>query len=611
MVEMVNGAELALQSIIRCGVDHVFMVESESIGPITALLDSAAGDDLEVVKARDEIAAAAIADTFTHRSRRISAVLTGGGGRCLAQVSAVTNAWADKVPLLSISVCEDGLPDTNKGVDRRRFDQTAVFRAVTKWHARAESVEDIPRLIVKGVAESVRGRMGPVHIDIPQGLLKQTTQEDLFKDLGEMKPPAFEPPRMRPDPDLLSKALDVLTNAQRPLCFIGAGVTRSSATHELAEFLTRTGIPVTNTMAGMGAICATHECYIGGPSYAAGEVFHRAIKKADVVLALGTAFGGLEGYGQPPLWGSKIKFIHVDLDPLQIGLNTNPEVPVQADAKTFLGELMSGLEARSFHAPESWKQWRSMLLELKKGRYDRLLKEAYRDWPAIHQGRLAHALGQKVLEDDLLMVIDGGNTALYCAMYAPPLEPNQCFFPFGMAALGAGVPAALGMQLASPDRGVMLCTGDGSMLYNVQELETIADRKLPIIIVVNNDSAWNMIRCAQTSMYAANYIGTDLPDIDYAQIAKGFGFHAETVTEADQIVPAYERARESGGPALLNVITDKTNYPDSLISFGIVEFDGVEMNPAKALAGLWKTRSDGFARAANRMAYIYKSFIAK
>ena len=128
MVDRLSGAETLLRSMLNHGVDHVFTVDSLEIAPLTKALEAAAGDDLEVVKARDEIAASAMADAFTFRSRKISAVVTGGGGRALAQVSAVTNAWADKIPLLSISVCEDGLPDPNQGVERRRFDQTGVFR---------------------------------------------------------------------------------------------------------------------------------------------------------------------------------------------------------------------------------------------------------------------------------------------------------------------------------------------------------------------------------------------------------------------------------------------------------------------------------------------------
>lgn len=611
MTDKLTGAEMLLRSILNHRVDHVFTVDSPDIAPLTKVLDAAAGDDLEVVRARDEIAAASMADAFTSRSGKISAVVTGGGGRALSQVSAVTNAWADKIPVLSLSVCEDNPPDPNKGVERRRFDQTEVFREITRWRARAESVGDIPALIAKGLAESVRGKGGPVHLDIPARLLDKTIVSDPSVALESPIPISAEPARLQGDPDLIERAVSLLFASRRPLCFVGAGVVRSGAVDELAEFLHRAGIPVTYSMAGMGSVDSDHECCIGGPSYAAGEVFHRAIRKADCVLALGTAFGGLEGFGQPPLWSGRIKFIHVDIDPLQIGLNVSPEAPIMGDVKTVLGQMMKKMEERGTRPPAAWKPWLDSLMEMKRQRRKRLMDEAYADWPMIHQGRLAHTLGQKVLEDDLLMAIDGGNTALYAAIYAPKIKPRQSFFPFGMAALGAGVPAAIGMQIAEPDRRVMLCTGDGSMLYNIQELETIADLNLPIIIVVNNDSAWNMIRCAQTTMYACNYVGTDLPGIDYAKIAKGFGFHAERVERAGDIVPAYERARDCGGPALLEVISDKTNFPDSLISFAMVEFGGVEVSIKNSLLGLWKSRTDGWVRSKNKMTYIWKSFLSK
>lgn len=608
MTETLTGSETVLRALLAQGLNHVFTVDSPALAPLLKALDAVGGDDLSVVRAKDEIAAAAMADAYSFRSRKVSAVVTGPGGRALAQVAAVTNAWADKIPLLSISVCEYAAPDPNKGIERRRFDQTAVFREVTRWRARAESAGEIPGLIMKAMAECRRAKTGPVHLDIPARLLREPALAGPGAEPERPGDAAVAPVRMPGDPAAVRRAAELLRASERPLCFMGAGVARSDAVDAAAAFLRRTGIPATHSMAGMGSIDSEHECYLGGPSYAAGEAFHHAIRKSDCVLALGTAFGGLEGFGQPPLWSAGIRFIHVDLDPLQLGLNVAAEVMIQGDVRTVLMQLGAEL-GEKFSPPSSWRPWRDALTRLRRERAERLLAEAYADWPMIHQGRLAHALGQKVADDDLLMVIDGGNTALYAAIYAPRIKPRQTFFPFGMAALGSGVPAAVGMQLAEPGRRVMLCTGDGSMLYNIQELETVAGMGLPIMIVVNNDSAWNMIRCAQTTMYAGNYVGTDLPDIDYAKIAAGFGFHAERVTRAEDLLPAYERARDANRPALLDVITDKTNFPDSLISFALVEFGGVELSAANALKGLWISRSDGWQRAKNKIAYARKSFL--
>jgi len=154
-------------------------------------------------------------------------------------------------------------------------------------------------------------------------------------------------------------------------------------------------------------------------------------------------------------------------------------------------------------------------------------------------------------------------------------------------------------------------TGDGSFMYNVQELETIKRLDLPILIAVNNDSAWNMIKAMQDMLYARNFVGTCLPDVDYAKIAAGFGLYAERVTDMDEIAPAYERAVASGGPALIDAITDSSNVPDSLISFGLVEFEGTfgGLDPIKLARSLWMMRDTGIHRMMHMSTYIRKAIL--
>jgi acetolactate synthase-1/2/3 large subunit len=157
----------------------------------------------------------------------------------------------------------------------------------------------------------------------------------------------------------------------------------------------------------------------------------------------------------------------------------------------------------------------------------------------------------------------------------------------------------------------MLATGDGSLMYNVQELETIMRLDLPIMIAVNNDSAWNMIKAMQDMLYARNFVGTCLPDVDYAKIAAGFGLHAERVTDADEIAPAYERGVASGGPALVDAITDSSNIPDSLLSFTLVEFEGTfgGIHPLKLARSMWMMRDAGIHRMMHMITYIRKAIL--
>jgi len=231
----------------------------------------------------------------------------------------------------------------------------------------------------------------------------------------------------------------------------------------------------------------------------------------------------------------------------------------------------------------------------------------------MHQAKFAKELGKikSQLQDDAIIVMDGGNTVLYMAMYAPDIEPWQVFFPYGMAALGGGIPYAIGAALAAPDKQVFLVTGDGSFMYNVQELETIRRLNLPITIFINNDSAWNMIRSMQNSFFAQNFVGTDLDGVEYVPIARGFGLKAEKVISSENIFPAYQRACRESGPAVIECITDKTNTPDSLLSFALVEFEGAlkYLNPLKFLKSVWMMRKMGLWRNIYQMTYIRKALL--
>jgi acetolactate synthase-1/2/3 large subunit len=606
-----TGCDVLAASLAATGIKYVFTSSSPRLDPLLEALER--HEFMEVVRARLETAATIMADGYIRRSRRLAAILTDDNGAALCQMSGVTNAWADKVPLISMSLCADDDADYGKGFDRYSFDQGAVFHAVTSWRKKLSSLEELPEVLSEAVKQGLSYKMGPVHIDIPARLLYEPvdTAGGLIPESEVFEEIEIEPVRLAGDERAIEQAASIIKNAEKPLIFCGGGVHTSEAYDEVIEFMEKFGVPAATSMAGIGAVPSDHELSLGGPSYTAGEVFHVAIKEADAIIALGVSFGGLEGFGLPPLWSDKIKFIHIDISPLQIGLNVQPHVPIVGDAKTVLRQLIDKLEGQGFDGKPGFGEWSGRLGGLKRGRAKRLERNAGKKWPVMHQGRAAKELGKLVKRDDLLMVIDGGNTPLYAAMYAPAVGPRQAFFPFGMSALGGGIPYAIGVQLASADRRVALVTGDGSFMYNVQELETIKRLNLPIIIAVNNDSAWNMIKAMQDSLFAQNYVGTCLPDIDYAKIAAGFGFHTERVTRPEEIVPAYDRAVASGGPALVDAVTDCANLPDSLLSFFLVEFEGTfgGLSPLKLLKSLWLMKDSGFHRMNYMSTYIRKALL--
>ncbi len=607
----INGSQVLAQSIKALGIGRIFTVRAPGLDELVEVLEQESG--AQVFFAHDEVAATLMADGFARRSRKAAAVLTGAWGRALAQVAGVTNAWADRVPLIAISLCPDVGPDNNRGWNRADFDQGAVFAPVVSWRGRVSLPEQIPKALAKAVMASRAGRMGPAHLDICPGALKASADE---KVLAFLLPPAdpdavIEPARIPADSTSLNQAIALIKNAKKPLIFAGGGVKASAASQALIALAGDFGIPVATSMSGIGAIPSDSPFCIGAPSYTAGETFHAAIREADVVLAVGAAFSGLEGFGLPPIWGAYIAFIHVDNDPLVFGVNVSPQVCVFGDVRTVLEQLYQAFSKSGFSAPAAWKAWHEYLMRLKKGRKKRLDDFAKKNWAKPHQGRLALAVGRFMIEQDAIMVIDGGNTPLYAASYAPGLAPDQAFFPFGMAALGGGVPYAVGVALAARGRRVMLVTGDGSFLYAVQELETIRRLNLPVTIFVNNDSAWNMIKAMQDSFFECRYVGTCIPETDYAKIAKGFGIPAMRVTKAAQMDKALEFAAGQSGPVLVDCVTDCKNLPDSLLSFTLVEFEGslTQLDPKKVLKSLWMNRSMGLARSRHMADYVRKAIL--
>lgn len=611
MQKDVSGAQVLARCLSSQGIKYFFTVPTKRLASLIEALEGEA--DVHVITAHNETAAALMAEGYIRRSRLQAAVLTDGKGGAVSQISGVTNAWADKVPLVSLSLCENDEPDTNKSVERWRFDQKAVFQTVTSWNIRLTNLEKAPVQITKCLQESFNHRMGPVHIDIPLGLLSRIKASDSIDFPQAVAQRPIEPVRMRADASVIAKAAKLLINAKRPLVFCGGGAKASEAWPEIMAFLEKYKIPVATSMAGIGCVPISHPLCLGGPSYSSGEVFHVAIKETDVVLALGAAFSGLDGFGLPPLWSGGIKFIHVNIDPLHLGLNVVPEVAVQADVKTFMNQLTGELEKNGFKSESLWDSWLARLQSLKVGRLARMDKDADSKDKIMHQATLARELGRikSQLKEDVIIVMDGGNTVLYMAMYAPDLAPWQAFYPYGMAALGGGIAYAIGASLASPGTQVFMVTGDGSFMYNVQELETMKRLNLPITIIINNDSAWNMIRSMQNSFFAQNFVGTDLDGVEYVPIARGFGLNAEKVTKADELLPSYQKLRAKGGPALIECITDKANTPDSLLSFALVEFDGAlkYLNPLRFMQSVWMMRKMGLRRNLYQMSYIIKALL--
>ena len=410
------------------------------------------------------------------------------------------------------------------------------------------------------------------------------------------------------EPEQLRRVFELLRTAQRPFIFAGGGIIRAGAADLLNRLAEKARMPVLSSMGALDVVDPGNPMYIGPSSYLAGEAFHTAIKEADVVLAVGACFSGLDGFGLPPLWSKKIKFIQVNIDHQFIALNPGADIAVVADAKHFLAQLLDLME-KSPSLPD-WSDWIGRLKRKNRQHLRRLEKEArgHRSSDGkFHPAAGLLAVRDYIEEADVIAVVDGGNTPLWAGMTIRLKGPRRVFFPTGMATLGVGVPMALGLKAAAPDKPVLLLTGDGSLLYNIQELELMKRYGLPLIIVVNNDSAWNMIRAGEVMLNRP--VSTELPEQNYADVAAAFGITVKRVTRLEEVPGLIRDAVGADHPVLIDIPTDKNVYPDALASFIRVEFMGsLFPQPFKKIRQLHRSQINPFSRNTwNMVKFLFKT----
>lgn len=599
----VSGAELLSRCLLRAGTRFVVGRGGGSLGP--AFLSMLDAEGVEAVTPLGDIAGTFIAYGSTYYQMAPAAVFCSTPAEAMNSLSGLGTAWADKVPLLMVTVRSRGR--SSRALPGRT--QLQAFSAFTKWGESVSSWEGLPAAVGQAFREAMHGCHGPVHLDISEEVLEHEADisaerlEWLLDRSIDTSPPAT----IEGDPALVEKALEALLSSERPLVVSGGGVAHADAWDEMDQLVRALRMPATTSMAGEGTVRGDNPFYIGGPSYVGGEPFHRAIRRADCVLVIGAALGGLEGFGSPPFWNPEIRFIKVDIDPVNICLNVPVDISIVGDARAVILQMLESLRTGIMSPNPSHRAWLDHLLEVRRRWRARVEGEAHADWPVIHQGYLGRTIAG-LADPDAFFVIDGGNTALWAGMFCMPHLPKSAVFPAGMGTLGCGIPTAIGVKSADPDRPLVLLQGDGSFLYNVQELETARRLGMDFVVVIFNDGCWNMIKGAQDVFFGGRNVGAFLGDIDYAALARGFGCFGKRVSRPSEIGPAFEEARRSGLPAVLDVVVDPNTFPETLASFAVGEFGGVRFSLLRA-AGRPKLPLD--RRLLNRAKYAANILLDK
>jgi thiamine pyrophosphate-dependent acetolactate synthase large subunit-like protein len=562
-----KGSVAAEQARLSTGHALVRLLKASGItdwygvagGMFSAILKEIERDaDLRYVGTRHEASGAMMAaGTFAGTGRIAACVgeMAPGAANLLAGMG---NAYNNNLAVLAITTS----PPRERAHPFRgmfmEWNGREAFRPFTKYSEQVGEAARVPEVLRAALREALTGRPGPVHVDLPADV---AMGEGEF-DLEELDAPVelYVPSRRVPgDPAAISRAAGLLANAERPLLIAGGGVVRSGATDAFRSVARAVRAATTATQMGLGAVDSTAPEFIGHGGVIGGPALMRAMREADVVLAVGCRWSSWmwQQGGIPAVAGLPQQLIQVDIDPTMIGRRQPTSVPIAGDARTVLEQLLDELAAHEC-AINLDRGWQASLVEDYRGYRAGLDELAAQDLEVMHPARVAKEVGAW-LPDDSLVVYDGGHTTFWSNDLTPATRPATRFHDPGMAQLGFGLPWALALKLHHPDRTVVNITGDGTLGFTLQELDTARRYGLNVINVVHDNEGFGIIRAMQQTM--GYELGAALPGTDYVAIAAAFGCHAERVTRPEDIGPALDRAVAAGRPSVIDVATFFEHHP--------------------------------------------------
>ena len=563
-----KGGELIAQFLVQENIPYVFGICGHgNVGLLDELYH--VRDEVKLISPRHEQTAAHMADAYFRIKHQPVATLTSCGPGSANIVMGMATALSDSSAILALTA---NVPTQqfNRGPFQeinRHFnaDFPSVLKPVVKRSFQPTRVDMLPLTLRQAIEIAVSGRPGPVQIDIPFNIFQEEADVQL-------EPSSHSKTRKRPgaDPADIDKALTMLGAAQRPVIFIGHGVTLAEAGPELMELVERLTIPVISSPNGMGCIPMAHPLSLGFIGRNGTFPANQAGRHADLVLAVGARFDDRSSSSWIPgySWNfPSTKLIHVDIDGDEVGRNYVPDLGIIADAGSFLRQMLGATETILGSVPER----RSWLADLEGWRqeWNDFIKPNFELKTSPLRPEQVVADTRAVLPDNAIISLDSGVHHNWFMQFWEAREPQTMLNSWGFSAMGFGVSGILGAKLAAPDRPCVAICGDGGFTMTPHVLCTAIEYDIPCTWVVWNNFAWSAIRDIQYGMFGGREIGTGFYrgdnqepyNPDFAAIARACGVHGTTVTKSNDFKDALEHAVASGKPALIDVHVDAEVRP--------------------------------------------------
>lgn len=529
-----TGAQIVIECLKEQGVDTVFGYPG---GAILNLYDELYkhSDEIKHVLTSHEQGASHAADGYARSTGKVGVCLATSGPGATNLVTGIATAYMDSVPMVAIT-CNVTVPLLGKD-SFQEIDIAGITTPITKHNFIVKDVTKLADTIRRAFKIAGTGRPGPVLVDIPKDITAAKT------DYTYQEPAKIERLTDKITEEAIEKAVRMIKHAKKPYIFVGGGAVISEASEELREFVKKVDAPVCDTLMGKGAFDGTHDLYTGMLGMHGTKASNLGVSNCDLLIAIGVRFSD-RVLGNAKKFAHQAKILQFDVDPAEINKNIAVDACVIGDVKEVLNRVNEKLSQMNH------LNWIDQVMDLKV-KHPMKYPEAGLSGPYVIEQIYNATKG------DAIIVTEVGQHQMWAAQYFKYTKPRTLLTSGGLGTMGYGLGAAIGAQIANPDKQVINIAGDGCFRMNMNEIATAVRQQIPLIQVVINNHVLGMVRQWQDLFYEKRYSSTVLNDgVDFVKLAEAMGATGYRATSREEFNAAFSKALASKTPIVIDCIID-------------------------------------------------------